>query len=177
MASIQITNTNTNLVITNGANVRTINKQVIREISILRGTTIKIDIGGGALRNIFLPIADITQPDHTDGPTLLAALNAMLAPLDIQIEAELTTLSETISVMQSSIENMLPASMQEPSMIDEARENVIYTGFADPGTATSSPRWAIMRSTIQDDVIINDWANGSQLMNSIWDNRSALPYS
>ena len=177
MASIQITNTNTNLVITTGANVRTINKQVIREISILRGTTIKIDIGGGALRNIFLPIADITQPDHIDGPTLLAALNAMLEPLDIQIESDLTALSDSINTMQHSIDNMLPASMQEPSMIDESKENVIYTGFADPGTDTHSPRWAIMRTTIEDDVIINDWANGVQTMTSIWDNRTALSYS
>ena len=177
MASIQITNTNTNLVITNGTNVRTINKQVIREISILRGVTIKIDIGGGALRNIFLPIADITQPDHTDGPTLLTALNAMLEPLDIQIEADLSALSETINAVQHSIENILPASMQEPSLIDEARENVIYTGFADPGVATSAARWAIMRTTIENDVIINDWANGVQTMTSIWDNRSALSYS
>ena len=177
MASIQITNTNTNLVITNGANVRTINKQVIREISILRGTTIKIDIGGGALRNIFLPIADITQPDHTDGPTLLAALNSMLAPLDIQIEAELSTLSETINVMQSTIENMLPASMQEPSLIDEAKENVVYTGFAEPGADTAQPRWAIMRTTILEDVIINDWSNGVQTMTAVWNDRTQLAYS
>lgn len=177
MASIQITNTNTNLVITNGANVRTINKQVIREISILRGTIIKIDIGGGALRNIFLPIVDITQPNHANGTALLTSLNAMLEPLDVQIETDLTALSENLHTIQTSIANILPASMQEPSLIDESKENVIYTGFADPATDTASPRWAIMRTTIVDDVIINDWANGSQAMNSIWDNRSALGYS
>ncbi|MBK7763660.1 MAG: hypothetical protein IPI46_09845 [Bacteroidetes bacterium] len=177
MAAIQITNTNTNLVITNGANVRTINKQVIREISILRGTTIKIDIGGGALRNIFILIADITQPDHVDGPTLLTALNAMLEPIDVQIEADLTALSESINTMQTSIENILPASMQEPSLIDEARENVIYTGFADPGADTAQPRWAIMRTTILEDVIINDWSNGLQTMTAVWDDRTQLAYS
>lgn len=177
MANIQITNTNTTLVITSGANVRTINKQVIREISILRGTLIKIDIGGGPLRNIFLPIADITQPVHLDGPALLAALNEMLSPLDVQIEAELSSLSETITTMQSTIENLLPASMQEPSMIDESKDNVIYTGFAAAGAETSAPAWAIMRSTIENDVITNDWADGSQRMTAVWDNRSALTYA
>lgn len=175
--SIQITSTSSHIVITNGSNVRNINKQVIREISILRGTTIKIDIGGGALRNIFLPIADITAPEHLDAPALLVALNNMLIPLEIELEHDLTAMSETLRSMTEQIANILPASMQEPSIVDESRENVIYTGFAEPNADPSAPSWAIMRSTIQDDIIINDWAGGVQTMTSIWDNRASLSYS
>lgn len=175
--SIQITSTTSHIVITNGANVRNINKQVIREISILKGTTVKIDIGGGALRNIFLPVADITVPEHLDAPALLVALNNMLIPLEIELEHDLTALSETLNSMTEQIANILPASMQEPSLIDEARENVIYTGFADPHTDTSEARWAIMRTTIENDIITNHWAGGSQAMASVWDNRAALSYA
>ena len=175
--SIQVTSTSSHVVITNGANVRSINKQVIREISILRGTIIKIDIGGGALRNIFLPIVDITLPVHADNDTLLNALNNMLVPLEIDLAEDISRLSESMTTMQSRLEGLLPASLQEPSIIDESDTNRIYSGFADIDATSDQPRWAIMRTTIQDDIITNEWADGTQAMTSVWDNRTALSYS
>jgi hypothetical protein len=175
--SIQVTSTSSHVVITNGANVRSINKQVIREISILRGTIIKIDIGGGALRNIFLPIADITLPDHPDNATLLNALNNMLVPLEIDLAEDISRLSDSMTTMQERLEGLLPASLQEPSIIDESDTNRIYSGFADIDATPDQPRWAIMRTTIQDDIITNEWADGTQAMTSVWDNRTALSYS
>lgn len=177
MASYQITNDSTHLVITNGANVRNINKQLVREVSLLRGTTLKIDIGGGVLRNIFIPIADITIPVHADGPALVTAVNELLNPLEIAITESLEHINTVIADIDDRVTNLLPASMQEPTFVDESNPNTIYSGFATGHTTGDQPRWAIMRTTISDEVIKNEWAGGTQQMTSIWDNRTALSYS
>jgi len=177
MASYQITNTSTHLVITNGVNVRNINKQLVREVSLLRGTTLKIDIGGGVLRNIFIPIAEITIPVHADGPALLIAINELLSPLEISITESLEHINTTITDIDERVNNMLPASMQEPTFVDESNPNTIYSGFAMGHTTGDRPQWAIMRTTISDEIIKNEWAGGTQQMTSIWDNRTALIYS
>lgn len=175
--SIQITNTSTHLVITNNGNVRSNNKQLVREVSVLRGVTLKIDIGGGALRNIFLPIADITLPVHANPNELVDAVNTLLSPIEVSLGQDLEHLGETLTAISERVNNMLPASMQEPSFIDESNPHVIYSGFAGNDATPDQPAWAIMRTTIQDDVIVNEWAGGSQAMSSVWNDRSTLAYS
>lgn len=49
-----------------------------------------------------------------------------------------------------------------------------YTGFADPGTATSASTWSIMRETLADGTIT--WANGGRYA-ATWDNRESETYS
>lgn len=55
--------------------------------------------------------------------------------------------------------------------------NILYYGFAEPGTATSASTWAIMRQTINGAAVTREWANGSQERNVSWDNRETLSYS
>lgn len=174
---IQISNTSTHLVINNAGNIRQLLKQNVREVSILGNNTLKLDIGGGALRNIFLPIADITAPVFDNPETLVNAVNALLTPPEIAITDNLHQLQNTITEMEGQIANLLPASMQEPLYVDESNPNVIYSGFAPQGSSVSEPVWAIMRTTIHGDIIQNEWAGGTQQMNSVWDNRRELEYA
>lgn len=175
--TVQISNTSTHLVIDTDGVVRNINKQLVREISILRNTIVKVDIGGGALRNIFIPIQNIVAPDFIDNKNLLDKLNGLLTPPEIAITDNLNNLSNTINDIENKVTNMLPASMQEPMFVDESNPNLIYAGFASMGARPDEPSWAIMRTTIKDDVIINQWSNGVQAMNVVWDNRTELMYA
>lgn len=175
--SIEIRNTGTNLTIVNGANTRLLAKTLVREVSILKNTTLKLDIGGGALRNIFLPIADIILPEHADHATLLQAVNDMLTPPEVAIQGELEELQNVVGHLETLVGNMNPAFLQEPMFIDEGNPKVVYTGYAVAGTQPSDPKFAVMRTTITDgDIIVNEWANGNLNAVNIWDNREMLEY-
>ena len=175
--SIQITALGTNLTIKNGINNRTLAKAFVREVSILNNNTLKLDIGGGALRNIFLPIADITVPAHTDNASLLLSVNNMITPPEVAIQEELTNLENVVGHLEVLVGNMNPAFLQEPMFIDEGNPKVIYTGYAVSGSATNEPKFAIMRTTLTDnEIIVNEWANGNLNAENIWDNRTTLEY-
>ena len=57
--------------------------------------------------------------------------------------------------------------------------DVIYTGWAEPGTATSSASWRIKKTVITapDDDVEELFANNSSDFVHIWDDRTSLSYS
>jgi hypothetical protein len=175
--NISITNNHTTLTIANGENTRTINKTLIREVSILKNNILKLDIGGGALRNIFLPIAEISEPTFGDAVDLTEQINAMLVPQDETILNDLTDLSATIGGIQNRLSGLMPATLQQPILVDDSNPNVIYSGFAVIGANTHAAQWAIMRTILgTDDVQRNQWVNGAQLLESSWDARFNYTY-
>lgn len=175
--SVEIKSIGTNLSVKVGENTRLLAKSLVREVSILKNSTLKLDIGGGALRNIFLPLADIVLPEHTDNASLLDAVNTMLTPPEVAIQGELDELQGVVGHLQTLVGNMNPAFLQEPMFIDEGNPRVIYTGFATTDAKPAEPKFAIMRTTIGDDEIIkNEWANGNLNNTNVWDNREALTY-
>jgi hypothetical protein len=175
--NITITNNHTTLTIMQGANTRTINKTLIREVVLLKNNILKIDIGCGALRNIFLPIADITSPQFAGVKDLEAKLNAMLVPQDETILNDLTDLSVTINAMQTKLSGMMPATLQQPILIDDSNPYEIYSGYAIIGSNTSETKWAIMRTILENDVQRNQWVNNHQHANYVWDNRLDYIYA
>jgi hypothetical protein len=56
-------------------------------------------------------------------------------------------------------------------------DDIIYKGYAVPGTATSAPAWRISKLTInsQGDVV-TQWADGNSNFDNVWDNRGSLSY-
>lgn len=60
----------------------------------------------------------------------------------------------------------------------DGSNNPVYIGFAEPGSATSDPAWLIRKLTWSgSNVTAIQYANGSTVFNSIWDNRASLSYS
>jgi hypothetical protein len=56
--------------------------------------------------------------------------------------------------------------------------NVIYAGWAAPGTVSSAAGWAIRRySYTGTNMTLSELAGGNNLMTSIWDNYASLAYS
>jgi hypothetical protein len=176
--NIQITSNPTNLSIQLGEGTpRILAKTLIREVSILKDTTLKLDIGGGALRNIFLPIADIILPAHTNNADLLQKLNMMLTPPELAITEDLVQIAQDLDALEVRLNTLVPVTLQEPLMIDDANPHVIFTGYAPAGSRGTDNVWAIMKSTLVDGVQKNEWVNGAQNLSSAWDARAELQYS
>jgi hypothetical protein len=184
---MEIINNGASLKIINGTNVRLVYKTQIREISIIKTTIIKMDLGLGALHNVFINYSDVTNPVTANPDALRDAINAMLANAAIaggsteqkQVEgiAELQNIKSSINALGSKIDQLNDKLFMEPLQIDESNPQIIYRGFALPGAATSAAVWAIQRATINGDVTIYQWAAGNKNFDKIWDNRAALTYN
>jgi hypothetical protein len=59
---------------------------------------------------------------------------------------------------------------------DESVPGVVYLGQAVPGTETNQPLWRIRKITEGANGTSIDWANGSSLMDQVWDDRLSLTY-
>jgi YD repeat-containing protein len=57
----------------------------------------------------------------------------------------------------------------------DASGNMIYTGWAQTGSATSDAAWRIMQQTFNGSNQLTDvkWPNGSTAFNAIWDSRAS----
>lgn len=60
-----------------------------------------------------------------------------------------------------------------------AGANVVYEGWAIPGTATSAAAWQICKHTYDgsNNRLTTTFAGGTNDYNQVWDNRAALSYS
>lgn len=61
-------------------------------------------------------------------------------------------------------------------LIDEA-SGATYFGFCKPGTATSDAYWRILKMTESGTVTTFAFADGDDLFDNVWDNRTSLTYS
>ncbi|MCC7302502.1 MAG: hypothetical protein IT233_07670 [Bacteroidia bacterium] len=175
MAAIQIINNGASLKIITIDGTRNILKQQIREVSPLDDGIVKIDIGMGALNNIFVAYADVTNPATASAEALVEAINAMLlnTPNLAGVSTETKQDAEIVE-LQSIKTNQL---LSEPLITDEKTPNTVYKGYATPGSLTTAPVWAIQKITSSNDVITTQWAGGNKNFDKIWNNRKTLSYS
>lgn len=60
----------------------------------------------------------------------------------------------------------------------DGSSQLIYQGWALPGTATSDAKWRIIKLTWTGGLCTDiQFANGKDSFDSIWDNRASLNYS
>src|SRR5688500_8265241 len=79
--AIRIDDNNSSIKITKDAVVRNLMKSQIIEISVIKNNIVKIDIGQGALHNIFIPYAEVTFPVTANPAALRDAISALLNPV------------------------------------------------------------------------------------------------
>jgi hypothetical protein len=156
-------------VITSGV-PRNILKQQIREISVINGTIIKIDIGQGALNNIFITFSEVTNPVTASPDALTETINGMLASTGAATD---TNQQAEISELQKIKSSLL---FSEPEIMDETEPRTIYKGYAAAGSLTSAAVWAIEKIVSNHDVTSYLWANGDKNFDKVWDNRATLIY-
>lgn len=176
------------LKITVGTNVRNVLKAQIKEISIIKNDVIKIDVGEGALRNIFLPYTDVTSPSQPDAASLRDTVLSYLEPPggtgSGATEAKQDTQITSLNAIQNSVQNIqgYVSSLDnkiffEPLQIDNSGAGVVYKGYALPGSSQDNPVWAIEKIETVSGVEVHTWANGGKGFNSRWVLRETLLYS
>jgi hypothetical protein len=176
MATIQISDAGSSLKITvNGTDIRNIQKQSIKEISVIKTNIIKIDIGAGALNNIFLPFADVVFPVQANAEDLKDFIIANYLKDSNAIEIDqfnkLTEISTIVDKIKVETE-----LLDEPLVYDDTNPYVIYKGFAVPSSSVASPAWAIQRITQTPLQTITEWADGNKDFDNIWNDRFILVY-
>lgn len=173
-------------IITDGA-PRFVLKSQIKEVEVLRDTVIKIDIGQGALYNIFVDQAEVSNPVTATVEELRDKIMDMLqitAQSGLATEAlqkesneQIANIKNAVSQLSEKVASMNDKIFYEPKLVDESNSNVIYQGFAVPGSKTDAAVWAIQKITNTKGVLSYQWASGNKNFDKVWDNRKALIYS
>jgi hypothetical protein len=184
----EITNNGASLkIVVDAAAPRYIMKNQIKEIEVVRDTIIKIDIGQGALYNVFIDQAVVDSPASTSVDDLRDQIMGMLqttaavglATQELQTAEinQLKTLQASVSGLNDKVTSLDNKLFYEPALIDESNANVVYEGYAAPGTKTSDPLWAVLMVTNKKGVLSYQWANGNKGFTNVWDNRKTLAFS
>lgn len=110
-----------------------------------------------------------------------------LAPESLQINENPHALDLKIGdVLQPIITNITnngPGAPVEEEMyteqVDFVTDDLIYRGWATPGSTTAQAVWRIKRITFvgPENDVVQEWADGNTEFDNIWDNRASLFYS
>jgi len=180
----QIFNDKACLRIVNNGNTILIYKHQIKTVDTIRNEIVRLDIGEGALKNIYLRFSEVTLPE---GLRDVNHLREYISELLIQDgwsteqrqDVEIGVLQQiytALDAIRNQGSGMGLTSTKEPLRIDESNPNVIYKGWALPDSNTNEEKWAIQKISRIDNVIIYEWADGNDNYDNIWDNRYELPY-
>lgn len=184
--TVEIVNNSASLKIISDGSPRFVLKNQIREVEIVRDTIIKIDIGQGALYNVFVDQAEVTVPVSLNVADLRDKIMEMLqtsvnglATEQKQTEgnSEIVNIKNSVNDMKDKVNALNDKLFFEPKQIDEANANVVYKGFANLGAQNADAVWAIQKVTNNKNVLTYQWAGGNKNFDKVWDNRKALVYS
>ncbi|MBS1635905.1 MAG: hypothetical protein JST26_08260 [Bacteroidetes bacterium] len=179
--AITIENNGASLKITEDGATRFVLKNQIREVEVVRDTIIKLDIGQGALNNIFVDQASVTAPASTGVEDLRDQLMGFIQTTTnitgFATEVNQNKELETLKSLQNTINALNEKMFIDPILIDESNPNVIYNGYALPGAKVADPVWAIQKVTKVKGVLTYQWAAGNKTFDKVWNNRTALIYS
>ena len=184
----QIIDDGASIRIINAASVLLINKSHIKTIDTVKDNTIRLDIGSGALKNVFIKFTEVTIPAALpDVYSLRDAINAMLKnnggglateqKQDIQIEL-LSGILSALTEIKIAISNLKCCCNGQIMRIDESNPLVTYVGYANMDSLPGDAVWKIQRTTrfATNDIVIVEWADGNELFDNIWDQRLELNY-
>ena len=184
----QIIDDGASIRIINAASVLLINKSHIKTIDTVKDNTIRLDIGSGALKNVFIKFTEVTIPAALpDVYALRDSINAMLKnnggglateqKQDIQIEL-LSGILSTLTEIKTAINNLKCCCNGQIMRIDESNPLVTYVGYANMGSLPGDAVWQIQRTTrfATNDIVVVEWADGNELFDNIWDQRLEINY-
>ena len=160
-------------------------KEQIKTVDIIKSNIVRLDIGEGALKNIYLNYQDVTFPTVTSADQLrdhiISLLKSDINDGDYPRE---DTLQEILGMLLNNYNQLKGIKAQgedlsrlEPIFVDESNPNVIYKGWSSNIDDPASSLWAIQRISRVGDVVIYEWADGNQFYDNVWDNRVQLQYS
>jgi hypothetical protein len=60
--------------------------------------------------------------------------------------------------------------------LDQVSDTLFYVGKAEIGRLDSGPQWLIIRYTTVGNVLMSEYANGSEAFDQVWNDRATLTY-
>ncbi len=176
----QIENIGAALKITVDGSSRSVMKAQIEAIETLEDNIIKIDIGKGALNNIFIDQRDVTVPASESATALADQILLMIesaSSAGLATEAKQTAQITELQAVKSAVTTLNDKSFFEPRIVDETNPNIIYQGYALTNIAIDFAGWAIQKITNNKGVFTYQWAGGTRTFDKVWNGRKTLVYS
>jgi hypothetical protein len=169
----------------NVAKVLMLSKEQVKTIDVIKDNIVRIDIGEGPLKNIFINYQDVTFPVLSSADELRNEINAMLKSdiydgdnlSEVTQRNILTKLEEIATLLQGNAVAEANLINGEPSRIDESNPYMIYKGWHKLFGDEQANEWAIQRVRRENDQIIYEWAFGTQKQIYKWWDRASFAYA
>lgn len=122
---------------------------------------------------------DVVSVERKDESININSVEETIGVSDIADVIQPSFAEVLINTTNTTIE--LPSDLEMPyaQQVDFVNDNVIYKGWADTGTTTSTPAWRIQKITFvgTDEDVVIEWADGNGNFDNVWDNRASLTYT
>ena len=181
----QIFNDGAVIRIENGAKILMVSKEQIRTIDIIKSDIVRIDIGEGPLKNIYLNYREVTFPtvnsagqlrDHIKS-LMISDINDGDYPSEETLQEIAGRLGDLALQLKEIKQQGEDITKVEPVFVDESYPNVIYKGWSKSLADATMPIWAIQKISRINDIVTHEWADGNQFYDNTWDNRLQLAYA
>lgn len=182
--NIQIINDGAVIRIEKGTKTLLVTKEQVKTIDTVHDNVVRIDIGEGPLRNIFVNYQEVAVPAVASANELRDLIKGWM--LSDQYDGGDATEATQISILNqvSQLTNVLVAmnlrqldpTKEEPSRVDESNPNMIYRGWHARFGVPEQAEWAIERVKQVNDEIIHEWAFGTKKQIYPWSQRETFNY-
>lgn len=181
---VQISNDGAVIRIEKNGKILLVAKDQVKTIDIVHTNIVRIDIGEGPLKNIFLNYQEVGSPVVASASELRDTINAMMLT-DVYLGGDakevtqvsiLNQVSQLTNVLVAMNLRQLDPTKAEPSRIDESNPNMIYRGWHARFGVPDEHEWAIERVKQVNDEIISEWAFGTKKLIYQWSQRETLNY-
>lgn len=170
-------------------NLLFVNKSQIKTVDTIRTDVVRLDIGEGALKNIYIRLSEVNYPHAFDTVEALSGYIKELlitngfsteAKQDVEI-VELQQIKEVLQSMKNILQNndgngSVETSAKVPLREDESEPKMVYKGYATANARPSDKLWAIQRISRLNNEIIYEWADGDENYDNNWEERYSISY-
>lgn len=182
--AFQLINDGAVIRIENGSKILLVSKEQVRTIDTIKDNVVRIDIGEGPLKNIFVNYQDVQSPVVGSANELRDLIKQwMLSDNydggDAKETTQLSILNQLLSmtqVLQAIKTQEVDPTKSEPSRIDESNPYMVYRGWHKAFGVPDAPEWAIERIRREGDEYIHEWAFATKKQMYTWTDRLQHQY-
>lgn len=170
--------------IENGTKILFVAKEQVKTIDTIQNNIVRIDIGEGPLKNIFINYQELEAPVVASANELRDLINSMLMSdaydggdaKEATQASILTKLGDIATILANIQQKESDFTQTEPSRTDESNPYFIYRGWHKGYGFVDVNEWAIERLRREGDEIIREWVSGSQNQDFAWTERLTYQY-
>lgn len=170
--------------IENGPKILLVSKDQVRTIDTIKENIVRIDIGEGALKNIFINYQDVESPAIASANELRDLIKQWMLSdaFDGGDAKELTQvlvlnqLQTVAQILQAIKSQEVDFTKSEPSRVDESNPYMVYRGWHARLGMSDVNEWAIERIRREGDEYIHEWAFGTHRQVNKWSDRLNYSY-